>query len=91
MIRPEHYKNGSIECWDVMRITFGDEAFYWFCILNAFKYIWRYQEKDGKRDLEKARTYLDKAEDGVNFSRDPDWVNRLASFIDEKMYEYKEG
>ena len=28
---------------------------------NAFKYIWRHENKNGKEDIEKARYYVDKA------------------------------
>ena len=34
---------------------------YDFCMCNAFKYIWRHDNKNGKEDIEKARYYVDKA------------------------------
>jgi hypothetical protein len=57
---PGHYKNGKLECIDVMVDVFGKEAVKDFCILNAFKYIWRYKNKDGDRDIKKAKWYLEK-------------------------------
>ena len=56
---PDHYKQGKLECFDVMVDVFGADAVMDFCILNAFKYIWRHKSKDGERDLRKAKWYLD--------------------------------
>lgn len=58
---PEHYKTGDFECIDVMIETQGKEPTQEFCILNAFKYIYRHRRKGGVEDLKKARWYLDKA------------------------------
>ena len=57
---PAHYNQGKFECIDVMLETFGKEATQHFCLLNAFKYIWRTGEKNGVEDVKKARWYLDK-------------------------------
>ena len=57
---PSHYNQGKFECIDVMVETFGSEATQDFCVLNAFKYIWRSREKGGVSDLEKALWYLKK-------------------------------
>lgn len=58
-INPDHYKNScSLECIDVMRITFGDLAVGYFCLCNAFKYMWRYKNKNGEEDLQKAEWYV---------------------------------
>ena len=57
---PEHYeRNTSLECIDTMRLAFGDFAVCYFCLCNAFKYLWRYKHKNGKEDLRKARWYVD--------------------------------
>lgn len=61
-IRPNHYKSCSIECIDAMILAFGVEAVAEFCIINAFKYIWRYKDKNGLEDLNKAEYYIDKSE-----------------------------
>ena len=58
---PRHYKTGKFECIDVMEELFGECAIENFCVCNAFKYLWRYQRKNGLEDLEKARWYLNKA------------------------------
>lgn len=62
-IRPNHYRNCSIECIDAMILTFGTDAVAEFCLINAFKYIWRYKDKNGLIDLNKAMWYVDKAEE----------------------------
>lgn len=49
----------SLECIEVMRVTFGNEAVYHFCLCNAFKYLWRYKNKNGEEDIKKSRWYLD--------------------------------
>ena len=48
----------SLECIEVMRVTFGVEAVHHFCLCNAFKYMWRYKNKNGKEDISKANWYL---------------------------------
>lgn len=57
---PQHYTNGQYECIKVMEDVFGKEATQDFCILNAFKYVWRHKNKNGKEDIEKAVFYLNK-------------------------------
>ena len=56
---PYHYTSGKFECIEVMRDTFGDEMLKSFCLLNAFKYLYRHHKKNGVEDLKKARFYLD--------------------------------
>lgn len=58
--RPPHYTHGKYECIDVMVDTFGKEAVQHFCLLNAFKYVWRSEHKNGIEDVKKAWWYLDK-------------------------------
>lgn len=55
---PTHYTECSLECIDVMLAVFGRRAVTDFCILNAFKYMWRYDHKNGLEDLQKAERYL---------------------------------
>jgi len=61
-INPDHYKNQtSLECIEAMEIIFGKDAVIDFCRCNAWKYIWRWKNKNGKEDLDKAKWYLEKA------------------------------
>ncbi len=57
---PSHYNQGKFECIDVMLEVYGVETVKAFCLLNAFKYLWRCNDKNGDEDVEKARWYLDK-------------------------------
>jgi len=61
-VRPNHYKSCSIECIDAMILAFGADTVAEFCIINAFKYIWRYKDKNGLEDLNKAEYYINKSE-----------------------------
>ena len=56
---PDHYNTESFECIEVMEEVFGKEAVKNFCKLNAFKYLWRADEKDGMDDIHKAQWYLE--------------------------------
>lgn len=57
---PDHYNQGGVECIDVMVEIYGVESVKTFCLINAFKYLWRCKNKNGDEDVEKARWYLDK-------------------------------
>ena len=48
---PAHYTQQPVEC-----IEFTQHMN--FCMGNAFKYIWRYADKNGVEDLKKAQWYL---------------------------------
>lgn len=50
-INPNHYKTRKHECIEFTRLLN-------FNLGNAFKYIWRFEHKNGKEDLEKAVWYL---------------------------------
>lgn len=57
---PSHYNQGNIECIDAMVAAFGKEATAIFCHINAFKYLWRTEHKNGLQDIDKAIWYLNK-------------------------------
>lgn len=59
-VNPNHYKlscNG-IECIDAIEAALGRDGCIDFCIGNAFKYLWRWREKNGVEDLCKAEWYI---------------------------------
>lgn len=57
---PKHYA-GKIECIDAMKQCFGTKQTQDFCKLNAFKYLWRCENKNNKlEDIKKAIWYLNK-------------------------------
>ena len=57
---PDRYAGGKFECIEVMVDVFGADAVKHFCILNAFKYLWRSEKKNGVEDIKKAVWYLNK-------------------------------
>lgn len=56
--QPPHYAASQIECIDAMRSAFGDEAVETYCVVAAFKYLWRHDKKGGQQDIKKAIWYL---------------------------------
>lgn len=56
---PKHYSGGKVECIDAIESAVeglpADEA---FCLGNIFKYLWRYNDKNGAEDIAKARWYI---------------------------------
>lgn len=54
---PAYYIHGDVECYDAMEAAMPVEqvkGFYKGCI---FKYLWREEDKDGLKDLEKLKNY----------------------------------
>lgn len=83
---PAHYADTcSLECIQVMELTFGTKAVIDFCTCNAFKYLWRYKHKNGKQDLDKAKWYISKAHDLGNTSEQ---LARLNELVDELSKNY---
>lgn len=59
---PDHYKTENYECYKVMQEVYGSVAFRAFCLLNAFKYLWRQGKKGpANEDVQKAKKYLELA------------------------------
>lgn len=64
---PDHYNQGNIECIDAMVSAYGTLAVADFCLCNAFKYLWRCNDKHAfNDDLSKAKWYIDKAVELTN-------------------------
>lgn len=57
---PNHYAKGGIECIDAIQASMTSEAFKGFLKGNMLKYTWRYEDKGGVQDLEKAQWYSNK-------------------------------
>lgn len=58
---PSHYNQGNIECIDCLKAaTVNKPPFEAVCVANIIKYLWRYEEKNGLEDIEKAEWYLDR-------------------------------
>ena len=62
---PNYYnKNGRKECIVEMEEKYGAEMTAVFCLMNAYKYIYRAGEKDGNSEMQdnlKAKWYFDYA------------------------------
>lgn len=61
-IRPAHYrssKNG-LDLFYFFEAFMPEEWVIGFYVLNIIKYVVRFPKKNGKEDLIKARTYLDR-------------------------------
>lgn len=61
--KPPHYNTSNIECIDAMAAMVEDahvtphEAYCW---QNSFKYLWRWNYKNGIEDLQKAKWYIER-------------------------------
>ena len=65
---PDHYNQGEVECIDAIRSCMaGLSGFEGFCIGNAIKYLWRWRQKGGVTDLEKAKFYIDRV---ISYARE---------------------
>ena len=56
---PSHYTQGGIECIAAIKASMPPEGFQDYCKGNVLKYIWRWRDKGGSEDLEKAKVYLE--------------------------------
>lgn len=85
-INPSHYKNEtSLECIESMYITFGGFLTAYYCMITAYKYIWRYKNKSGIEDLKKARWFIDKAPELYNDIKDDTTYKCLSGMIYSKL------
>ena len=59
---PKHYADtaGGIECIEAIEASMSMEEFKGFLKGNVQKYVWRYAQKNGAEDLNKAKWYLDR-------------------------------
>lgn len=57
---PNYYADSAIECIDAMKAMMTHEQFVGYLRGNVFKYLWRYQKKNGAEDLKKSNWYLQK-------------------------------
>ena len=58
--KPEHYRQGGIECIDAIQSALTPEEFRGYCKGNALKYVWRERYKGGDESMRKAQWYLDR-------------------------------
>ena len=57
--QPPHYTQGGVECIDAIQAAVtGKSPYEAWLTGQIIKYVWRYNFKNGKQDLEKAEFYL---------------------------------
>jgi hypothetical protein len=56
---PTHYQ-GEIECIECIKASMTYEEFKGYLRGNVFKYLWRYNRKNGLQDLEKSQWYINR-------------------------------
>ena len=58
--KPSHYIKGGMECIDFIRAIVSDLTPYEaYCLGNVVKYLWRFKDKNGVIDLDKAVRYIE--------------------------------
>ena len=58
---PPHYTAGKVECIDALEsATTGLHGIEAVCTANAIKYLWRWKQKNGVEDLQKAKWYIER-------------------------------
>ena len=93
---PQHYEgHTSLECIDVMEMLFGSKGVAYFCACNAFKYLWRYKNKNGQEDLEKAMWYIKRFDRCLAYT-DKQWserprLNEAVNKMADILIKAKEG
>ena len=63
---PSHYASGGIECISAIEAQLSPEEFQGYLRGNVVKYVWRWREKGGRQDLQKANWYLTKLLENTN-------------------------
>ena len=58
--KPAHYVKSGMECIDFIRAIVSDLTPYEaYCLGNVVKYLWRFKDKNGVVDLDKAVRYIE--------------------------------
>jgi hypothetical protein len=57
---PKHYMMGGLEVIQILEAKLTKEEFEGYLKGNVLKYVFRFKDKNGVEDLEKAKWYLDK-------------------------------
>lgn len=58
--KPSHYVKDGMECIDFIRAIVSDLTPYEaYCLGNVVKYLWRFKDKNGVIDLDKAVRYIE--------------------------------
>jgi hypothetical protein len=88
-INPEHYRKEKVQCIDAMRFFLSDEIVAHGCLFNIFKYLWRYADKNGAEDIEKAKWYMQELKRIINANDEkildavPNNMNTVLGVLDD--------
>jgi biotin synthase-related radical SAM superfamily protein len=92
-INPQHYQKGGVECIDAIEASMTEEAFKGFLKGNCIKYLYRYEDKNGVEDLNKAQWYLSRlikmlCEDETKAKEELSqaWIERIPLNYDPDAY-----
>lgn len=67
---PSHYTAGKVECIDAIEsATVNKTGIEAVCVANVIKYLWRYEEKGGIIDVEKAEWYIKRLKDHMKLTK----------------------
>lgn len=59
--RPSHYNQADIECMDALESATSDkQGAEAVCVAMVIKYLWRYRQANGIKDVRKAQQYLNR-------------------------------
>lgn len=59
--KPSHYNQGKVECIDAIEsAVINKSGVESVCVANVFKYLWRYESKNGLEDVKKAQWYINR-------------------------------
>ena len=79
---PAHYTQGNVECIDALKAaTVNKPPFEAICVANIIKYLWRYEEKGGLEDIDKAAWYLQRLHKEVL-----DKINKYEPIIENDQF-----
>lgn len=62
---PAHYASGTLECIEWIESELSREEYEGYLKGNVLKYLWRYPDKGGVQDIEKAMWYLNELRDAL--------------------------
>ena len=67
---PSHYTAGKVECIDAIEsATVNKTGIEAVCVANVIKYLWRYDDKGGIVDVEKAEWYIKRLKDHMTLTK----------------------
>lgn len=83
VINPNHYQRDGMECIDAIEAAVqnlsGVEA---YATGSAIKYLWRWKEKGGKDDLNKAKWFIQKMVDALEDQEMQEDMEAEISFLE---------